>query len=96
VSSTTFLATTPGPHGGDLWVTVIAPTWFDARAYAVRHFASLGEYVDAMSLACVAEWRPGMRGQAEVAWRGEDYSGSRRLWVRTRDKRGRWRPWVLA
>jgi hypothetical protein len=77
------------------WTTIEAPTWFDARAYAVRHFAQSGVYVDAMSLSCWPEPRP-LQAQVEVEWKGDDYSGQRRLWTRTRDKGGRWRPWVLA
>jgi hypothetical protein len=78
-----------------VWLTVNAPTWFDARAYACRRFAALGLYVDPTGIECTSDPRPLPAG-AEVEWRGSDYAGQRRLWVRTRDAGGRWRKWGLA
>jgi hypothetical protein len=95
VSKTLFRATTQSPRGSTLWINILASTWFDARAYAVKDFAMFGAYVDAMSLICTRDTRPLPAG-VELEWRGSDYAGQRRLWVRTRDDGGRWRKWVLA
>jgi len=86
----TFRAMTSGK-----WITIAAATWYDARAFAVRHFASLGEYVDTMSLQCWLE-NPQGPAKVELEWRGSDYAGTRQLWMRDKERSGRWRPWRLA
>ena len=91
-----FYAETKGPRGPALGVVIAAATWFDARAYAARVFAEVGTFVDTMSIACRAYTGP-MRAQVELEWRGSDYGGVRRLWVRDRlGSSPRWRPWRLA
>jgi hypothetical protein len=79
-----------GAHKVAVPLRIEAQTWFDARAYASRIFLQ-----DAMSTRCQAS-QSGYRADIELAWKGDDYSGQRRLWARTRDKGGRWRQWVLA
>jgi hypothetical protein len=67
-----------------------AATWFDARAYGAQWLG-----VDTMNVLCRPS-QPGYRADLAIEWRGSDYNGQRQLWMRQRDKSGRWRPWVLA